>query len=190
MLIERVREKTIEEFLDFAETSEERYELIDGEICPMTGGTLNHFRIAKKVLQMLEAQLDIAKCEVVMGGMLVKVGARRVVSPDVTVVCGQIRTESNSRVILNPTLVVEVTSPTSSNYDRGEKADYYFDVPSIQACLVIDQQHPLVELFTRGAAGWNVETFADIEEKVHLAALDCRLPLRDIYANIDFEAEV
>ena len=189
MLIERVREMSIEEFLDFAETSEERFEFIDGEICPMTGGTLEHFDIVTNVMDLLQPGLAGKAYRRYSGGMLVKANGDKLLSPDVIVVAGRPETESNRRVLLNPLVVVEVTSPTSADYDRNEKADYYFDVPSIQACLVIEQERLLVELYTRGAAGWNVETFADIEDEVPLATLDCRLPLRDIYANIDFEAE-
>ena len=189
MLIERVREKSIEEFLDFAERQEARFEYIDGEPCPMTGATLEHFDIVTNIMDLLKLRLSGRAYRRYSGGMLVKVGQQSLLSPDVIVVSGEPQTESNRRVLLNPAVVVEVISPTSIDYDRNEKADYYFDVPSIQAYLIVEQERPLVELYTRGEAGWLVRTIADLDDAVDIDALDCRLPLRDIYENIDFDAQ-
>ncbi len=188
MLMEQVRPMTVEEFLDFAESREERYEFINGEICPMTGGKLAHFDIITNLLDMLKSRLPVSKHRRYSAGMLIRAGADTLLSPDVMVVSGQPETEANTRILLNPSLVVEVTSPTSRHYDRGAKRDFYFDIPSIQAYLIVEQEHPLVELHTRGRTGWQIRSFTGMDDEAPLDALDCRLPLREIYANVEFEA--
>ena len=106
-----------------------------------------------------------------------------------SVVCGEPETEYKTLTLLNPTLVVEVTSPSSIDYDRGTKRELYGDVPSIAAYLVIDQHRALVELYTRMETGWQLQCFADLDDVVPLEALDCDLPLREIYRDIVFEPE-
>lgn len=189
MLAERVRAMTIEEFLDFAESSEERYEYIDGEPIKMTGGKLNHFRITNSVQSLLNVMLANTDFEVFAGGMLIRVGEARLVAPDLSVVCGEPETESDTRILLNPILVVEVTSPSSIDNDRVSKRQYYEDVPSIRDYLIVDQHRRLAELYTRSETGWHLRTFSAPDDEIPLEALDCALPLRDIYQRIQFEEE-
>ncbi len=189
MVVERVRQMSVADFLDFAESSEDRYEYIDGEPYKMTGGTLNHFEIISNIVFELRLLLADTDCRTLPNGMLIRSGDTSLLSPDVIVVCGEPETESETRILLNPILVAEVTSPSSIDYDRGSKRRFYSDLPSIAAYLVIDQHRPLVELYTRAETGWHIQCFDDLEEAVPLEALDCRLPLSEIYASIDFDAE-
>jgi len=190
MVIERVRQMSVEEFLDFAENSEDRYEYIDGEPRQMTGGKLNHFRIIHRIQVLLESGLADSECEVIASGMFVRSGYARLLAPDVSVVRGEPETEANTRILLNPILVVEVTSPSSIEHDRISKRAYYRDVASIEAYLIVDQHRVLVELYTRSETGWHIQCFSDLGDEVPLAALDCSLPLRDIYQRISFDEEL
>ena len=187
MVVERVRQMSVEEFLDFAEQSEERYEYINGELYPMTGGKLNHFVIGANITGALLNLLSGSQCQVLGGGMLVRTGSATLVAPDVSVVCGQPETEAGTRILLNPTVVVEVISPSSINHDRVLKRDLYQAVASIAAYLIVEQQQALVELYTRSETGWQLQTFRSLDDEVPLEALDCRLPLRDIYRNVAIE---
>ena len=189
MIAEQVRQMSVEEFLDFAENSEDRYEYIDGEPRQMTGGKLNHFTIIANVTGRLQTLLADSYCQVVGSGMLVKAGEARLVAPDVSVVRGEPETEADTRILLNPILVVEVTSPSSIDYDRVSKREYYSEVASIEAYLIVDQHRARVELYTRSESGWHIQCFSNLGDEVPLAALDCGLPLRDIYQRIEFEAE-
>ncbi len=186
MVIERVRKMSVEEFLDFAESSEYRYEYIEGEPIKMTGGKLNHFRIINRIQVVLEQLLVGSDCEVLGSGMLVRVGEASLVAPDVSVVRGEPETESDTRILLNPILVVEVTSPSSINHDRVVKRDFYESVDSIQAYLIVEQHRMLVELYTRSEKGWHLQTFSLPADEIPLEALACSLPLRDIYQRIEF----
>ena len=189
MVVDSVRQMSVEEFLDFVEDNEDRYEYIDGEAYPMTGGKLNHFVIITNIVGKIRSLLADRDCLVLTSGMLVKAGETRLVAPDVSVVCGEPETEADTRILLNPILVVEVTSPSSIDYDRVSKREYYGDAPSIQAYLVVDQHRVLVELYIRSETGWHLQSFQDQDAEAPLEALACRLPLRDIYQNIEFQDE-
>ncbi len=187
MVIERVRQMSVEEFLDFAERSEYRYEYIDGEPIKMTGGKLNHFRIMTNIVSATVNLLAERDFEVVSSGMLVRVGEASLVAPDVSVVSGEPETEADTRILLNPILVVEVISPSSIDHDRVVKRDFYQMVDSIQAYLIVEQDRPLVELYTRGESGWRLQAYSKLDDEIPLEALGCSLPLRDIYQRIEFE---
>lgn len=187
MIAEQVRQMSVAAFLDFAESSEERYEYIDGELYHMTGGRLDHFTIIANVTGRFQTLLADTHCLVVGSGMFVKASEARLLAPDVSVVCGDPETEADTRILLNPILVVEVTTPSSIEHDRIAKRDYYRDVASIQAYLIVDQHRVLVELYTRSETGWHIECFSDLGDEVPLATLDCSLPLRDIYQRIRFD---
>ena len=83
--------------------------------------------------------------------------------------------------------MVEVTSPTSIEYDRVTKRDFYREVASIQAYLVIDQHRIYAELFTRAEAGWLLQVFMDTSDEIPLTMLNCNLPLAQVYRGIAFE---
>ena len=186
MVIERIQKMSVEEFLDFAESSEERYEYIDGEPIKMSGGKLNHFLIIANIMNAIANLLAERDFDVLGSGMLVRVGQASLVAPDVSVVSGEPETEADTRILLNPILVVEVLSPTSVDHDRVVKRDFYQSVTSIQAYLIVEQQRMLADLYIRSETGWHLRTFSQPHDEIPLEALNCRLPLRDVYQRIEF----
>ncbi len=188
VLAERARPMTVEEFLDFAECREERYEFIDGEVYEMSNTRFHHNIICHNIGFLLGNALVSRNCQVLGTGQGVKISDTRVLVPDASVVCGEPHLEGDTRLLLNPDLVVEITSPSTASFDRGFKRECYFEVPSIQAYLIVEQERPLVELHTRGRTGWQIRSSTGMDDDAPLDALDCRLPLREIYANVEFEA--
>ena len=186
---EGVLQMSVAEYLAFEEDSEIKHEYIDGEAYPMTGGTLNHSRIAMNTAFGIRSRMNRSGCEVLNSDMRVRVSPTRYVYPDLSVVCGNAKTADNATNLLNPILVAEVTSPSTIDSDRVIKRDFYQTVQSIQAYLVIDQHRLLVELYTRQEDGWLLQRFADLDAVIPLTHLDCELPLADIYHGIQFEQE-
>ena len=178
---------TAGEFLAFESASEFKHELVDGEVYDMSGGTGEHSRIAANVIISVGRQLDNSSCMVDTSDMMLKVSDRRYVYPDVSVTCGQPLYEDDSRLaLLNPILVVEVSSPTTMTYDRGLKREFYQQMPSVQVYLIIDQHRVLAELYTRADVGWLMQVFDSIDDVIPLPSLDCELPLAQIYRGISF----
>ena len=184
MAIERIRQMTVEEYIAFDEATEVRYEYIDGEIIPVSGGTLYHAIIMANAMGALWQCLKGSDCRVMSSDMRNRVNPTRYVYPDFCVVCGSAATDERAVTLWNPTLVGEVTSPSSIDRDRGEKRRFYQSIDSLQTYLVIDQHRVYVELHERHEDGWQTREYAGLDAVVPLPALDCELPLAEIYAGI------
>ena len=178
---------TVAEYLAYEGDSEFKHEYIDGEIYAMTGGTGNHSEIKMNTAIAIGRQLDDSNCSLRNSDMRVRVSPSRYVYPDMSAVCGKASYDDNSTTLLNPILVVEVTSPSSMDYDRLAKRHYYQAVPSIQGVLIIDQHRVFAELHTRKPDGWLWQQFSDLDAVIPLEMLDCTLPLAQVYRGILFE---
>ena len=130
-------------------------------------------------------RLEGASCRVHTSDMMLKVSDDKYLYPDVSVVCGAPEYEDESRLALvNPILVVEVTSPSSSQDDRGSKRESYLRMPSVCAYLVIDQHRVNVEQYERADVGWRLQVFTRLEDVIKLEALEIELPLARVYRDI------
>ncbi len=160
---------TVEEYLAWEETNFEKHEYIDGEVRRMAGAKAYHNRIMMNIAIAIGSQLIDSDCYLLSSEMRVRAGETRYLYPDLSAVCGEAQfARDNELELLNPVLVVEVTSPSSLDTDRGEKRDFYFDLPSVQAYLIIDQDRPCLELCTRADDGWHTATFTDLGDFVPL----------------------
>jgi Uma2 family endonuclease len=180
---------TFEEYLAYEDETGIKHEFINGEIYAMTGGTFEHGQIANNVGAELRAQVRKTDCRAVNSDVKIKISDEIFVYPDVTVVCGEAKFADTKRTLLtNPTLVVEVLSDSSKNYDKGAKADYYLGLPSLKAYLILEQKRAHTTLYTRHEAGWLRREFKGMGAVVPLEAIGCNLVLSEAYLNIDFEA--
>jgi len=180
---------TVEEYFAIeAVENERRYEYIDGELFDMTGGTNNHSVIKLNIAIELGRQLreSGSDCSLRNSDMRVKVSATRYVYPDLSAVRGRPLLEDNNTTLLNPILMVEVTSPSSRSYDRDSKREFYSSIPTVQAYLIVDQHRVAVDLHTRMGQRWLWQTYDDRQDVVHLEALGCELPMSEIYRGVIF----
>ncbi len=176
---------TAAEFLAFEAESEFKHELVNGEVYDMTGGTGEHSQLAANTIVSVGSQLAGSSCRVNTSDMMLKAAEGQYVYPDMSVVCGQPRYEDDSRLaLLNPVLVVEVTSISSATYDRGLKREFYQRMPSLRAYLIIDQHRVYAELYLRADIGWHYQDFDSLDALIPLDFIDCELPLAQVYAGI------
>ena len=185
MVVDSIRQMTVEEYFAFDEASEYKNEYIDGEVIPMTGGTVKHGELIMNTAFALMHRLMGNDCKVYGGHVRHSASPTRYLYPDVSVVCGALETDERSVNLFNPVLVAEVTSPSTSDYDRGEKLRYYQSIESLQASLVIDQEEAQVEVYAHGASGWQTQAYTGLDAVVPLPALDCELPLAEIYHGVE-----
>ena len=182
-MAEVIRQMTVEDYLALDETSDIRNEYIDGELYPMTGGTNNHSAIIAYTIAALVNLLVDADCTVRSSDMRVRVDDTKYVYPDVSVICGIPEFEDENEVtLLNPTVVVEVTSPSSMVNDHISKVEFYGAVPSIQGYLILDQERVFAEWYTRTDSGWHLRQFSELNDVIAMEPLDCSLPLDQIYS--------
>ena len=184
-MIAKTRTMTVAEYFALDEASEIRNEYIDGEIYAMPGGSGSHNALVGAIIGNLFRLLEGLDCIIYASQMRVRIDPSKYVYPDLSVVCGEPRFEDENEVtLLNPTVVVEVTSPSSMTRDHVSKVELYGAVPSIEGYLILDQERVFAEWYTRTASGWHLQQFSDLAEVIPLAPLDIALPLADAYRKI------
>jgi Uma2 family endonuclease len=178
---------TPEQYLVFERSSEERHEYIDGEIFDMVGATRNHNLIVHNLSGLFFAQLGERPCQTYTNDMRVKAARGRLYAyPDVVVVCDEPEFEDEAETtLLNPTVIFEVLSPSTEGYDRGKKFLYYQQIQSLRDYLLVSQDRPRVEHFSRQADNqWQYSTFSQADAALIIHSIQATLPITDIYKKV------
>lgn len=186
MAIELIRQMTVEEYFAFDEASEYKNEYIDGEVYPMTGGTAYHAEIMLNLGFALGLRLRGGNFHFYSSAMRISVSPTRYLYPDLSIVRGEPELDEGAINLFNPTLVAEVISPATAARDRGFKREQYRSIPSLQVYLVIEQFEAHVEADSRLGDNWQSQEYAGLDAIIPLPALDCELPVAEIYAGIEF----
>jgi Uma2 family endonuclease len=187
MASEPHRRVPIEEYLALERRSETKSEYLNGEIFAMTGASRKHNIIAGNVFAELHGQLKGRGCEVYTNDMRVWIPAVDLFTyPDVVVACGQPDfTDAEIDTLLNPTLIVEVLSPSTESYDRGIKFAYYRTLPSLAEYLILAQGRVYAEHWVRqGGGGWLLTETDRREDVLELPSTGCMLALADVYDRV------
>jgi len=171
------------EYVRLADESNVRLEFSDGEIYAMAGGTPEHAEIASNVIALLKVQLATKRCRVPGSDVRIRVPATGLASyPDVSVVCGEIRVDpEDDKTVTNPVVIVEVLSPTTEGYDRGEKLTHYKRLDTLRDIVLIDHDRERVELWSRPEHGEWTRTEAGPDGTVELRSIGCALSVEDLY---------
>jgi len=188
MATDPVARFTPEEYLALERRSAAKNEYIHGEIVAMTGASRRHNLIAGNVFATLHAQLRKGRdCEAYTNDMRVRIPATNLYTyPDVVVACGEPRFDDGELdTLLNPTLVAEVLSKSTEDYDRGTKFANYRTLPSFAEYLVIAQDRVHVEHHVREAEDrWVLTETDDPGASLELPSIRCTLALADIYDRV------
>lgn len=174
---------TFRDYLAVEEMSTVKHEFLNGEIYAMVGGSILHAALSAEMLVTLREQLR-GRCRVYGSDLRIRVVASSLASyPDVTVVCGPIQSDpENAETVANPTAVVEVLSPSTIDYDLGEKFEHYAQIPSLRAVVYVWQDRRRIEVRQREADGsWQQQS--EQAGIISVAALECRLDVDSIYAD-------
>ncbi|HYH40182.1 MAG TPA: Uma2 family endonuclease [Azospirillum sp.] len=174
---------TVAEFLEWERQQPERYEFVDGVIRMMTGGTNQHSRIKRNISTALQNALRGRTCEPWVEGPKV-VTAVSTTYPDAVVNCGDVDAKDDR--IENPVVIIEVLSRTTADHDRGGKWVAYQGIPSLQHYLLVSQDEPRVDVFTRDGTGWRLEVMTGLDAHIALPAIDCTLTLAEVYERVSF----
>jgi Uma2 family endonuclease len=200
MAIPKVQEPlyTIDEYLTFERASCEKHEYLDGRILAMAGESSAHGDITVNIVGIMHGQLRGTRCRLrtkdtkVRSGPVPRLHGSRsglFSYPDVLAVCGEPEYhDEHTDVILNPTAIIEVLSPTTEAFDRGEKfVRYQMWNPSLRDYIVVTQHRPQVEHFSRKADGsWSYDIVFGLESKITIVSIGCTLSLAEIYERVVF----
>ena len=182
---------SVDEYLRRERESLEKHEYRDGEILLMVCGSADHSLVVANVIAGLHAQLRGKPCRVYDSNLRVRIPRTVLYTyPDATVICGprQIDTEDRSgETVTNPSIIVEVLSPSTEGYDRGEKFSRYRTLDSLQEYVLVSTDTPRIEVFTRQPEGtWLLTPFVGLEANARIRSLQIELPLAEAYAGVEF----
>lgn len=175
---------TFPEYVALEETSPIRHEYLDGVVYALAGGSPDHAAVAANVIRLLGNALEGRPCRVYTADLRVRVVETGLGTyPDASVICDRFEADledPKGHTAINPTVLVEVLSPSTEAYDRGEKLDHYRRIPSLREVLHIAHDVRRVELWRRGAGDWTLTRFED-GEQVPLESLGCSIGVTEIY---------
>jgi Uma2 family endonuclease len=145
---------TYTDYVTFEESSNVKHEFLDGQIYAMAGGTPEHAALAAAVIGLLFSTLRGGPSRSYDADLRVRTPSGLTTYPDVTVICGPPVLDTEDRqAVTNPTLIVEVLSRSTEEYDRGDKFEHYRSMPSLQQYVLVAHRSRSVEVSTRGADG-------------------------------------
>lgn len=184
MTTARCLHHSYEDYLAALEMSDVKLEYCDGEIYAMAGGTPAHADLATAAIRLLSNAL-LGRCRVSTSDLKVRIEATGLSTfPDVSVVCGERELASIDRnAIVNPTLLVEVTSKSTEDYDRGEKLNHYKQCPSLRAVLFVSHRRSQVTVVSRNGASWDTLEYQE-GASVAVPGLALEFSLDELYTDI------
>jgi Uma2 family endonuclease len=173
---------TYAEYLSLEDESAIRHEYLDGEIYAMAGGTPDHAALAASVIRVL-AQTLRPPCRAFTSDLRVRIAATGLSTyPDVSVVCGRTQRASDDPIaVTNPVLLVEVTGPSTEDYDRGEKLRQYQQLPSVREVLFVSHRGAALTLHRRDGEHWIVIE-AGASASLELVSVGARIAVDELYA--------
>ena len=177
---------TPEEYIALERKATLKSEYLNGEILAMSGASLAHTLITGDIETELNIQLRNHKCKVITSDMRVKTERTSAYFyPDVVVFCGEPQFEDNVfDTLLNPILVIEVLSPSTEAYDKGEKFAHYQEITSLREYLLVSQDRLRVEHHRLIKTQWVQTEFHRPEDVLPLTSIGCELRLQDIYRRV------
>jgi Uma2 family endonuclease len=176
------RHYTIQEFVRLEEYSNVRHEYLEGQIYAMAGGTPEHGARAANVIGIWAIQLRGRPCRVQTSDVRIRVTATGLDTyPDVSVVCGHAESDrEDPDAIVNPIVLVEILSPSTEAYDKGEKLDHYKRLASLQEVVLVAHDRPHLVVVRRQGDGWT-EISASEKQTLRLESIGCNLSVDDVY---------
>jgi Uma2 family endonuclease len=180
---------SLEEYRNLETSAETKHEYHDGEIIEMTGGSINHNRLVRNLIRLLDNALRKTIYEVFPSDLRLWIPQyNRGLYPDLMIIAGEpLFSDNRNDEILNPCLIIEVLSPSTSSYDRGDKFRYYRSIPQLNQYLLVSQGEILIESYSKTSENhWLLQEYIPARGIISLDSLGISLNLADIYEGIDF----
>ncbi|MEB3229720.1 MAG: Uma2 family endonuclease [Leptolyngbyaceae bacterium] len=179
-----------QDYLNWEATQSEKYFYVDGEVFAMTGGTIPHNLIAGNLFALLKAHLRGKNCRTFFADVKVQVTEDGPYHyPDVMVSCDP-RDQNAIKLIRYPCLIAEVLSPSTADYDRGDKFTHYRQIPTLQEYLLLDANQISVDRYRRlSERRWDLQTYT-AEERLDLTSVGWEGPISLLYEDVRFDGSL
>jgi Uma2 family endonuclease len=177
-----------EEYLALERAAEYKSEYLDGQIFAMAGASEAHMQITLNIGTVLNTLFDDRSCWVYIESMKIQVQASGLYAyPDVSAVCGERQFLDEHRdTLLNPTVIFEVLSPSTQDYDRRKKFMRYRALESLRDYVLVSQSDVRVEYFSRQGDNWVPHEIRNLDDSLYLPSIEATLTLRSIYRKVEF----
>ena len=182
---------SIEDYLEMENASTEKHEYYKGEIFAMSGAKVPHNVIAGNLFISLGQKLKGKKCKPYNSDQRIHIRSNTLFTyPDISIICGEIITLNNDNYnVLNPSVIIEVLSKSTKNYDRGEKFKLYRDIPTLKEYILADSESVHVEIFRLNESNhWELEEYDFIEDILFIKVIDEKILISEIYEGVKIEA--
>lgn len=192
MAIPAAKSISIEEYLEAEETSTEKHEYYAGEVFAMAGAGYNHNLIVRNSLSAIDNFLKGKPCNVFPSDLKVHIESNSLFTyPDLSVICGEPQFwDGRTDTVLNPSLLIEVLSKSTHQYDKLEKFHLYRDIPSLKEYIVIYSWEMRLEQYVKKSTNeWLLTEFRLPGEQVRFSSIECSIPLQEFYRDVDFTLE-
>ena len=181
---------SFEEYLVLEETADEKHEYQDGEIVQMTGGTTDHNKIALNFASNLKFALKRKQYDIFIGDVKLWIPTyHQGTYPDVMLIKGEsIYYGSGKTTVMNPSLIVEVLSKSTQNYDQGDKFFYYRSIPQFQEYILVSQDQYYVMQFNKTQEGkWLLSEYMGVDSTLSLNSVEFQISFPELYENVIFD---
>lgn len=180
---------TSAEYLRRERLAEEKSEYVDGYVYAMSGASIPHNFIASNLMVVIGSALKGSPCKPLGSDMRVRTPSSHLFTyPDLVIVCGQLELhDEQNDTLLNPTIIIEILSPSTEKWDRGGKFARYQSIPSLQDYVLVSQDIPRVERFSRNGDEWTLVNSEGLEATLKLPSVKVEVNLADIYEDVEFD---
>ena len=182
---------TIQEYIQQEQSSDTKYEYHNGQIFALAGGTINHGMLCGNIFGVLRSGLKSKKSNCKPFTSEIKIFIEKTnsyVYPDSMVICGEIeKAENEVNSITNPTLIVEVLSKSTADYDRGDKFYLYRQLPSLKEYVIIEQSKYTVEVYYKSDNSdlWQITRYDGLDKIIKLQSIDLDVKMTELYLDIN-----
>jgi Uma2 family endonuclease len=181
---------TPEEYLKFEKEVQEKNEFYKGEIFAMSGASPRHNVIFSNLFGELVTKLKGSPCKPYGSDLRIHIPENSLFTyPDISIICGDIITsELDDDTAIRPVILVEILSPSTRNYDRGDKFKLYRDISSLKEYVLIDSESILAEVYSLNEKGhWELIEYKSPADTLMLHSMQISIPLKDIYEGSKLE---
>ena len=178
---------SIEEYLETENASLEKHEYYRGEVFAMSGAKVPHNTITSNLMIALGQKLKGKKCKPFGSDLRIHIPTNTLFTyPDISIVCGEVITLNNDEYnALNPTVIIEVLSPKTKNYDRGEKFKLYRDIDTLKEYILVDSQSLHIEVFRLNENNhWELEEYNETNSYLEIKAINESILIAEIYDGV------
>ncbi len=179
---------SVEDYIGTERQNSVKNEYQDGKILKKPAANRWHNLIASNVAIAIGSRLHGHKGEIYVSGMRVQLRNNRFCYPDVTIVSADpVFADSNSDILLNPTIAVEIFSNKTNNTHKTERLESYLGMDSIRECLLVKEDEMRVEHYAKqNAKQWVYRIYNERDDVISLDSVNCKLSLAELYAQIKF----